>query len=110
MARKAPRRNVTFELPKVEYQALHDDAAVRGLDSIHQRGREIVVDYLINQPAEDLSERIAAVEREVAAVKEELFHIVILLQRLGFAVVVASGKGSNEANLWVKENMPKTRH
>lgn len=104
---KATRRNVTFELPQAEYRALQDDAALRGLDSLHQRGREIVVDYLSNQPAEEVSERIAAVEQEVAAVKEALSHLETLLRRLGFAVIIASGKTSDEANAWVRTNMPR---
>lgn len=109
MAKSAPRRNVTFELPKAEHDALQDDAAVRGLDSIHQRAREVVIDYLNAQPAEEVSERIAAVEQELAGVKEELSHMVMLIRRVGFAVVIASGKTKEEANQWVKDNMPKSK-
>lgn len=110
------RRNVTFELPAHEYRALMDDAGTRGLDSIHQRGREIVVDYLNQQSAEEVAERIESLEQEIAGLKEYLRHLSRLLRRLGYAVVAVSHehtsddekrKRSDEANQWVKDHMPK---
>lgn len=109
------RRNVTFELPTHEYRALMDDAGKRGLDSIHQRGREIVVDYLSQQTAEELAEQIASLEQEIAALKEEVRYIGKLLRRLAYVTVAVSHEHasdaerkqrSQEGNRWVKENMP----
>lgn len=92
-----------------EYQALEDAAVHRGLSSLHQRGREIVIEHLAGLDAAETSERIAAVEQELAGLKEVLSHIITLLQRLGYAVIVGSGKESEVANQWVREHMPKRR-
>jgi hypothetical protein len=101
MRNQASRRNVTFELPLTEYKALQNDAAVRGLDSIHQRGREIVIDYLSHQATEDFSERIASIEQDIA-------HLGELVRRTAFSVIRhAAGRNSEEANEWIRENMPR---
>jgi hypothetical protein len=107
MAKAEPRRNVTFELAKAEYRALQDDAAVRGLDSLHQRAREVIVDYLSHQPAEEVSERIGAVEQELAGLKEQTEHLGTLLRRVAYAVIYASTNSNEEANQWVSKNMSK---
>lgn len=110
------RRNVIFELPLHEYRTLQEDAASRGLDSINQRGREIIVDYLNNQPAEEAAERISAVEQELAGLREDIGHLEKLLRRLAFVTIAVSpehpsedttARQSNKATEWVKKNMPQ---
>jgi hypothetical protein len=98
--KRAARRNVVFELPAPAYEALQQDAENRGLVSIHQRGREIVVDYLNHGSTEDIPERISALEQEVA-------HVSELVRRVAFAVITSAGKPSDEANQWVRNNMPR---
>ena len=99
--KSSERRNVTFELPKAEYVALQDDAATRGLDSIHQRAREIVIDYLSDRSQEEQMERISALEQELA-------HVGELIRRLTYCVIThAAGKDSAEANAWIRKHMGK---
>ena len=112
----ASRRNVTCELPAFAFEALQEDAGARGLDSLHQRGREIVIDYLSNQTAVEAAERVSAVEQEVAGLREDISHIEKLLRRLAYVTIALSNEGesdeakarqSDKANDWVKRNMPK---
>ncbi len=99
MAKTKLRRNVTFELPPATYHLLQDDAAIRGLDSIHQRGREILIDYLNNQAAAETDQRLSDLEQQLAVLGE-------LIRRLAFSVIThASGKSSKEANEWIQKNM-----
>lgn len=106
MIKSPQRRVVSFELPKHEFQALEQDAAHRGLDSLHKRGREIVIERLSNLDADETNERIAAVEQELAGVKEDLAHLVKLLRRVGYAVILGSGRTEGEASDWVREHLP----
>lgn len=101
------RRVVSFQLPEPQYRALEDDALHRGLKSLHQRGREIVVEHLCGMDAAETNERIAALEQEVAGLKEDIAHVLKLLRRVGFAVVLGSGKSESEASDWVRDHMPK---
>jgi hypothetical protein len=102
-AKVSRRRNITFELSKFEHSALYDDATQRGLRSIHQRAREVVVDYLSNHKAEEVLERISALE-------SEFLYLGDLIRRLAYSVIThAAGRDSKEANAWIRENMPRTR-
>lgn len=108
------RRNVIFELSPPAYLALQQDAANRGIDSINQRGREIILDFLNHQPVEDAAERISALEQEVAGLREDLKHLFKLIRRLAYATITVSheheseevaAKQARKATEWVKEHM-----
>ena len=110
------RRNITFELTADAYDALHQDAALRGVTSLHQRGREIVIDYLNNQPTEEVAERLSSIELEAAGLRESITHLEKLLRRLAYVTIAVSqehrdrtveARQSDKANEWVKQNMPK---
>jgi hypothetical protein len=97
---KSNRRNVTFELPKPEFDALEVDADVRQAGSRHQRARDIVVDYLTSPSTAELAEAIEHLEAELAYLQE-------LIRRLTYSVIVHVGKWpSEEANQWIRKNMP----
>jgi hypothetical protein len=96
------RRVVSFELSEVVFKALQDDAAIRGSGSIHQRARDIVVDYFANREIDELNEQITSLDANVA-------YLGDLVRRVAYSVIVhAAGKGSEEANRWIREHMPKT--
>jgi outer membrane murein-binding lipoprotein Lpp len=102
MAKALLRRNITFELPPTEYQALQEDAEARGSGSLHQRAREIITDSLSNRDIDELSEQVAIVDANVA-------HLSELLRRVAYSVLVhAAGKESKEANAWIREHMPSS--
>ena len=94
------RRNVTFELPLSAFKELQEDANSRGSVSIHQRAREIVIDYLANREIVELTEQVASLDVGVA-------HLGDLVRRVAYSVIVhAAGKDSKDANKWIRENMP----
>lgn len=114
-SKHSARRNVTFGLPAIEYRALSDDAATRGLHSIHQRGREIVIDYLNHTTSEEVASQIASLEQEVLGLHAKVDHLCKLIRRVGYIVVAVSPeplgtetetRRSQQANEWVKRNMP----
>jgi hypothetical protein len=99
---KSERRNVTFELPEGYLLALQQDAESRGSKSIHIRAKEIVVDYFANREVAELHDRIASLDSNVAGLDENI-------RRAVYSVIVhAAGKSSEEANRWIRENMPRT--
>lgn len=98
---KSSRRIVSFELPEDVYRALDDEAAARGTSSVHKRAREIVVEHFTNFA--DLQDQLDSLGMDVAWLGN-------LVRRIAYAVIVhAAGKDSDEANAWIRENMPHTR-
>lgn len=60
---------------------------------------EIIVDYLNNQSAAEIDERLSALEQQLAQLPE-------LLRRLAFSVIThAGGKDSKQANDWIRQHM-----
>lgn len=97
---KSQRHIVSFELPELVYEALQEDAAARGSNSVHQRARELLLDHFANRGVGELQEQLAALDGEVA-------WLGVMVRRVAYAVIVhAAGKDSDVANAWVRENMP----
>ena len=95
------RRIVSFELPPAILEQLQDDAKTRGSSSVHQRARDIVMDYLSNRDTAELSEGVAALDADIA-------YLGDLVRKVAFSVIVhAAGKDSKLANEWIRNNMAR---
>lgn len=98
------RRNVTFELSEVEYEHLLEETKRAGMTSHHQRARLFLLDILN-------ARRNLEIEEKLEEQKEQLNELAEFMRRLAYTAMVNGGKASSdEANDWIRRNIPKEPH
>ena len=81
-------------------QALQDRSTTVGDKSHHLHARDIVINALISPTKYELQQQIIEQERRYA-------HLEMMIRRLAYSVLVhAAGRTSEEANAWIRENIP----
>ena len=91
---------VSFELPQNLLELLQESSAATGMKSHHLHARDLVVDALTSKDTTEL-------QRQMSELEQRLIHLTTLVQRATYSVIVhAAKRSSEEANKWIRENLP----